>query len=98
MKHRFLVNFNIKLTSHRGLAMERVSVLEFRRDAEKVIRKVLQGKRLVLTYRGKPVLRLEPILDRKIAPDDPFYSLGKLAVPGGRSLTNEEIDRIVYAK
>ena len=76
--------------------MECVSVLEFRRDAERIIRMVQQGKRLLLTYRGKPVLRLEPILDEKLHPDDPFYSLDQLAVPGGQPLTNEEIDQIVY--
>ncbi len=76
--------------------MERVSVLEFRRDAEGVIRKVRHGKRMILTYRGKPVMRLEPIRDREIDRDDPFYSLSQLAVSGGKSLSNEEIDRLVY--
>ena len=76
--------------------MEKVSILEFRRDAEAVIRKVRQGKRLVLTYRGKPVMRLEPIRERNVAPDDPFYTIAELATADGRSLTNEEIDQIVY--
>jgi prevent-host-death family protein len=76
--------------------MERVSILEFRRDADRVIRKVRQGKRLILTYRGKPVMRLEPIRDCEIGPDDPFYALAQLAIADGRSLTNEEIDQIVY--
>jgi prevent-host-death family protein len=78
--------------------MDRVSVLEFRRDAESIIRKVKQGKRLILTYRGKPVMRLEPIPEREIGPDDPFYSLGQLAVSSGKSLSNEEIDRLVYQR
>jgi antitoxin (DNA-binding transcriptional repressor) of toxin-antitoxin stability system len=39
--------------------MDKVSMLEFRHDAESVIRKVEQGKRMILTYRGKPVMRLE---------------------------------------
>jgi antitoxin (DNA-binding transcriptional repressor) of toxin-antitoxin stability system len=76
--------------------MERVSIAESRRHCRKIIYKVRQGKRLVLTYRGKPVMRLEPILDQEIGPDDPFYSLSKLAVSGSRSLNNEEIDRIIY--
>jgi antitoxin (DNA-binding transcriptional repressor) of toxin-antitoxin stability system len=78
--------------------MDRVSVLEFRRDAEGIIRKVQQGKRLILTYRGKAVMRLEPMRDQQANPDDPFYSLPQLAVSSGRPLTNEEIDRIVYEK
>ena len=60
------------------------------------IRKVGQGKRMILTYRGKPVMRLEPIIDRPVGPDDPFYSLAQLATAKGRALTNEEIDQIVY--
>jgi prevent-host-death family protein len=76
--------------------MEKVSILEFRRDADAVIRKVRQGKSMILTLRGKPVMRLEPIQERSVAENDPFYKITKLAVPGGPALTNEEIDEIVY--
>jgi antitoxin (DNA-binding transcriptional repressor) of toxin-antitoxin stability system len=76
--------------------METVSVLEFRRDAVAVIRKVRQGKRLIMTYRGKPVMRLEPIA--RTTPDqaDPIYQLGQLATSSAPPVTNEEIDQIVY--
>jgi antitoxin (DNA-binding transcriptional repressor) of toxin-antitoxin stability system len=76
--------------------MEMVSVLEFRRDAVAVIRKVEQGKRLVMTYRGKAVMRLEPIRAQNPAADDPFYKLADLAAADGSGLSNEEIDQIVY--
>jgi len=90
--------------------MKTITMLEFRRDAEAIIRKVQQGVRMVLTHRGKPVARLEPIEpDQSIEPDelkepdasDPFYSLCKLGEslvkPGEiTKLSNEEIDRIVY--
>ena len=78
--------------------METVSLLEFRRQADAVIRKVRQGKRLILTYRGKPVLRLEPIDDQPVGSDDPFYALAHHAGSNGRSLSNEEIDQIVYER
>jgi prevent-host-death family protein len=78
--------------------MEKVSILELRRDALNIIRRVEQGKRLVLTYRGKPVMRLEPIQDQRIDPEDPFYRIAELATPNGRPLTNEEIDQIVYER
>ena len=54
----FTINFN-KAPGRR--IMEKVSLLEFRRHAVAVIRKVRQGKRLIMTYRGAPVMRLEPI-------------------------------------
>jgi prevent-host-death family protein len=76
--------------------MEKVTVLEFRRDAEAVIRKVRQGKRLIMTYRGEPVMRLEPIQASAPDSDDPFYQISKLATNKGQPLTNEEIDQIVY--
>ncbi len=73
--------------------MERVSVSEFRRDAVAVIRKVPQGKHLVMTYRGKPVMRLEPIQPDA---DDPFYKIAQLASSTGEALINEEIDQTIY--
>jgi len=76
--------------------VEQVSILEFRRHTEAIIRKVQQGKRLIVTYRGKPVMRLEPIDAPRITPDDPFYTLNQLADVDGGSLTNQEIDKIVY--
>jgi len=76
--------------------METVSVLEFRRDAVAVIRKVRQGKRLIMTYRGQPVMRLEPIAKRNPDKDDPIYKLGELATSTARPLTNEKIDKTVY--
>lgn len=79
--------------------MEQVSILEFRKHAEAIIAKVRQGKHLVLTYRGKPVLRLEPITDADVNADDPFYSLHSLATSQGKkSISNEEIDEILYGK
>ena len=76
--------------------MEKVSVLEFRRDAEAVIRKVRQGKRLIMTYRGRPVMRLEPIAASTPSKEDPIYKLDQLATSAGQPVTNEEIDQIVY--
>jgi antitoxin (DNA-binding transcriptional repressor) of toxin-antitoxin stability system len=75
--------------------MEKVSLLEFRRHAVAVIRKVRQGRRLIMTYRGAPVMRLEPIDAGAPGADDPFYKIAQLATEG-RPLTNEEIDEAVY--
>lgn len=75
--------------------MNKISLVEFRRNARGIIHRVQQGQRLVLTYRGRPVMRLEPVTDQKVEADDPFYHLGRIAVRGG-CLTNEDIDRIVY--
>ncbi len=52
---------------------------------------------MLLTHRGKPVARLEPIAGEAIDADDPFYSLCELAAPG-ESLSSSQIERILYSK
>jgi prevent-host-death family protein len=73
-----------------------VTMLEFRRDAEKIIDRVRRGQRLMLTYRGKPVMRLEPVQELPVDGDDPFYALADLGVEISDSLDNDAIDRTVY--
>lgn len=76
--------------------MSSISMVELRQDAEGVLRRVKQGESFVLTYRGKPVARLSPYELAIPAADDPFYRLIDCAVDEGESLTNEEIDKILY--
>lgn len=84
--------------------MKTVSIVEFRRNTESAIQSLRKGIRMVLTYRGKPVARLEPIEPEESdepADSDPFYSMGALAkkwdsTKDKSSLSNEEIDQIVY--
>ena len=76
--------------------MTTVSMLEFRQNAESIVRRAQQGERMVLTYRGKPVMRLEPFEERAPDEDDPFYKLADLADSKGRDLTNQQMDKIIY--
>jgi len=76
--------------------MRTVTVLEFRKETKKILRWARQGQRMIMTYRGKPVCRIEPIDDAIPSEDDPFYRLGQMADVTGRDLNNEEIDRIIY--
>lgn len=73
-------------------------MLEFRRDAEQIIRQIQAGNRLMLTYRGKPVARLEPLLEPAVDADDLFYSLYRLADAEGPSLSNQAMDEIIYGR
>lgn len=77
--------------------MKTVSLLDFRLDAERILGQVMKGERLVLTRRGKPVARLEPIAQDTPDVDDSFYSLTDLAETG-KSLSNKQIDDILYGK
>jgi len=75
--------------------MRTVSMLEFRQNAQEYLKIVQRGERIVLTYRGKPVARLEPIHFGAVE-DDPFYALDALADSQAPSLTNEQIDQAIY--
>lgn len=74
-------------------------MLEFRKDALRTLRAVQRGERLLLTYRGKPVARIEPVRPTKAeaVQEDPIFRIEEFAIrgPGGK-LPNEEIDRLVY--
>jgi prevent-host-death family protein len=76
--------------------MATVTMLQLRKHADQILRQVQGGQSLVLTYRGKPVARLEPIAEETARSDDPFYTLYRMADAQGESLTNQEIDELVY--
>lgn len=76
--------------------MKSITMLQFRRQAEAIVRQVQKGQRFTLTYRGKPVARLEPVADRSLGDDDPIYDLADLASDAPQPLTNAQIDRAVY--
>ena len=79
--------------------MKTLSMLEFRRNARRALAALSRGERFLLTYRGKPVARLEPIRPEPSAvpEDDPLLRVDDFAVDGaGGPLTNAEIDPLIY--
>lgn len=79
--------------------MKTISMVELRRDARRWLDAIRRGERLLLTYRGEPVARLEPVRDEGsgVPEDDPLLRVDDFAVEGaGGPLTNEEIDRLLY--
>ena len=92
------VNNEVQLKLQYALvAMKTISMLDFRNDAERILAQVMNGERMVLTRRGKPVARLEPIVEETPDEKDSFYSLIGL-VETGKSLSNKQIDDILYGK
>ena len=73
-------------------------MLDFRHHAEEIIGQVQKGQRMILTFRGKPVARLEPILPNGVNAEDPFYALDELSAPSGQSLSNRQIDKLLYGQ
>lgn len=76
--------------------MKTITMLEFRKNAGKIIRWSQKGQRMTVTYRGKPVMKIEPVMQKKAPADDPFYSLGLVADNSGGSLSNEDMDKLIY--
>jgi len=77
--------------------MKEITMLDLRHNAAAIIKDVRRGRRYVLTYRGRPAVRLEPVPPEQSPEDgDPFYTLAEAAVTGGKNLTNREMDRIIY--
>jgi prevent-host-death family protein len=81
------------------MIMKTVTMLQFRKDAQGVLRRVARGERFVLSHRGKPAARLEPISNgpKATAANDPFLTIGSRAKPSPKGKTNhQEIDQILY--
>ena len=79
--------------------MKTVTLLEFRKNAEGILRRVAQGERFMLSHRGRPAARLEPVTlpSASDSPEDPFLTIARRAVPSPKGKTNhEEIDPILY--
>ena len=79
--------------------MKTVTMLQFRKNAEGILRRLGRGERFVLSHRGHPAARLEPIATARV-PDpanDPFLAIGRRAVASPKGKTRHaDIDRILY--
>jgi prevent-host-death family protein len=78
--------------------LKTISMVDFRLHAAKILALVQKGQRIILTRRGKPVARLEPIIHETVDADDPFYILFEKSDVQGSSLSNSQIDDILYGK
>lgn len=75
-------------------------MLELRSRGREIVKCLEHGERLELTYRGKKVGIIEPALsegDKRIPIDDPIRTFHGYAQPLG-SMTNQEIDRLLYGE
>ena len=81
--------------------MTTVTMLQLRQQAKEILDRCGRGEHIVLTYRGKPACRLAPLAEAEadrtdeIPDSDPFFQLVG-AIKGEESLTNEQIDEILY--
>jgi prevent-host-death family protein len=93
-----LSNVNFKFNF---AGMKTVTMLQFRKDATGVLRRVARGERFVLSHRGKPAARLEPLQATGAANSvaDPFLTIGHRATSSPKGKTKHaEIDQILYGR
>ncbi len=79
--------------------MKTITMVEFRKDAEGILRRVGKGERFVLSHRGRPAARLEPITvpTSSDSANDPFLTISRRAAASPKGKTQHaEIDRILY--
>lgn len=79
--------------------MRTITMLELRQNAQSVLRRIAKGERLLLSHRGKPVARLEPLTTapNDVRLNDPFLTIGCRATASARGkIRHADIDRIVY--
>jgi antitoxin (DNA-binding transcriptional repressor) of toxin-antitoxin stability system len=81
--------------------MKTITMLEFRQNAQSVLRRIAKGERFFLSHRGKRAARLEPLTNASntAAATDPFLTIGSRArvSPKGKT-THADIDRIIYGR
>ena len=81
--------------------MKTVTMFEFRQNAGGVLRRDARGERLVLSHRGKPAARLEPLHSAASSDSvgDPFLAIGGRAKPSPKGRTRHgDIDSILYGR
>ena len=81
--------------------MKSVTMLEFRQNAQSVLRRVAKGERLLLSHRGKPAARLEPLTTaaNNALSNGPFLTIVSRATASPKGKTGHaDIHHIVYGR
>jgi antitoxin (DNA-binding transcriptional repressor) of toxin-antitoxin stability system len=77
--------------------MQSVSMLEIRRDARGVVKRLARGECLTLTYRNRAIGELRPISRPGVrSADDPVYRLAECAEDLGGGLDARAADALIY--
>ena len=81
--------------------MKTVTMLEFRQNAQSVLRRIAKGERLLLSHRGRLAARLEPLTaaPNDVSPNDPFLIIGSRATASPKGKTRHaDVDYVVYGR
>lgn len=77
--------------------MKTISTSELRSRTRSLVRTLAGGVSVSLTYRGHKLASILPLkLKNGVAANDPLYRFHRRASKRAKSLTDREIDRLVY--
>jgi antitoxin (DNA-binding transcriptional repressor) of toxin-antitoxin stability system len=76
--------------------MKTITMLDLRKNAKQIVDRAQHGERMLLLYRGAPAMVLEPYRVEQEPGEDPVFALSSVK-GNGESLSNREIDEVVYA-
>ncbi len=77
--------------------MEKISMLEIRRNARSVIERLHRGESFTITYRNRAVGELRPIEgDAADVAEDAVYDVAELAEDLGGGLDARKADELIY--
>jgi antitoxin (DNA-binding transcriptional repressor) of toxin-antitoxin stability system len=83
------------------LNVSEITMLEFRRGAGRLFKRLARGEHFVLTHRGKPVARLEPpdVSALPARSKDRVFRIEDYVVDGSETpFDHRDIDLIVYGR
>jgi antitoxin (DNA-binding transcriptional repressor) of toxin-antitoxin stability system len=81
--------------------MSTITMLEFRRHAGRVFKRLARGEHFVLTHRGRPVARLEPpdVSTVSARSKDRIFRVEDYLVDGsGTPFDHKNIDLVIYGR
>jgi len=70
-----------------------ITMVDLRKHAKEVVERAQHGERMLLLYRGNPAMVLEPYREEEEVRVDPLFALSSME---GESLTNEQVDEVLY--
>ena len=77
--------------------MKTISMLDMRKRAGEIIKRVESGESYILTYRGRRVGKIISCPKKEaISREDPVYRISEWAGKSGKELTPAEADRLIY--
>jgi prevent-host-death family protein len=79
--------------------MKTITMVGLRTNAEGILRRVAKGERFILSHRGRPAARIEPISQpaATVNENDPFLTISRRAKPSPQGKTrHDQIDHLLY--